>query len=626
MLKKIAFNNILRYILIFSLLFIISFDTFSQYNEKQELAFDYYRNKEYEKASSLFNELYKEQNNTLYLNYYIYCLLQLAKYEQAEEVVKNELKKKNNDIPLQILLGNIYKLWGKYNEMNKIYENILKKINSQDQVFTAANYFIQYQEYNLAEQVYLKGQKISKGSYPYYLELASLYQVQKLYDKMIDQYFLLLESNPSFIQSVQNRLQQTVYQDVELVKLFQSKLIDYIQKNPDKTIFTELLIWLYTQQGNFEKALTYSKALDKRNKEDGSRVYSLAQVARANKDYQTALKAYEYIISKGASSSWYFEAKDEYLLVLYNQVLNGTINDKTTIQELENQLIQHLKQPNNNKNMFSIIIATSRIQAFHLNKTEEAKSNLQTIIDKPTIFSNNQINEAKLLLGDILLYENNIWEATLYYTQVEKSSTNEPLTHEAKYKKALLAYYTGDFLWAQAQMDVLKASTSKLIANDAFALSQFISENEENDSSEKSLQYFAKADYYIFKNQDSIALIYLDSLLSFKSYSSLFDDALLRKADIYSKKNQYQLAIALYDSVASYYKYEITAPSALYKIANIYQYINKDKDKAMTYLNKLFTDYPGSFYADECRKRYRMLRGDLIENISSEEISVPYIP
>lgn len=599
------------------LLFSILNELYSQSSEKQELAFEYYRNKEFEKAAELFIELYQKQRNSYFLTYYIYSLKQLKKFDEAEKILKKEIRAKPHVPSLKIMLGGVYKEANKLDDMKKIYENVLKSLNANPtHILQAASAFISNHEYSMAEATYLKGQKILKGTYSFHLELASLYHAQKLYDKMMDEYIALLNENPSMIQTVQNRLQQTIYsnEDKNLLLLFQKKLIFQIQKNPDAQIFSELLIWLYIQQLQFGQALTYAISLDKRNKEDGSRIYTLAQTALSNKDYTNALKAYQYIIDKGPKGAWYREAKSEYLITLYEQITHESNVEKSKIIELEQLLEQYLANSGNNKSTFSITIALSKIKAYYLNKVDASIQMLQQLVSTKNIYSQNQINEAKILLGDLTLMMGDVWEATILYTQVEQSNANEPIAHEAKFKKAYLAYYVGDFLWAQAQMDVLKASTSKLIANDAFALSQFISQNIEADSSQKILKTFSNGDYYAFKHQDSLAMLCYDSILANKDAYSLYDDAFLRKGDLLVKLNKFEQAIPMYDTIIKRFNTEVTSPLAAYKLANIYQYSLKDKEKAKQYLEIIFTHYSGSFYADEARKRYRILRGDIIED------------
>jgi hypothetical protein len=77
----------------------------------------------------------------------------------------------------------------------------------------------------------------------------------------------------------------------------------------------------------------------------------------------------------------------------------------------------------------------------------------------------------KIELGDIYLLRNEVSEAILEFAQAAKMNETNEVGDKAKLKRATLAFYTGNFQWAQAQLDVLKTGTSKLIANDAFQLS-----------------------------------------------------------------------------------------------------------------------------------------------------------
>ena len=77
----------------------------------------------------------------------------------------------------------------------------------------------------------------------------------------------------------------------------------------------------------------------------------------------------------------------------------------------------------------------------------------------------------KLELGDVYVFEDLVWDASLIFSQIVLDFKDDPLGHEAKFRNARISYFTGDFAWAQTQLDALKASTSKLMSNDAINLS-----------------------------------------------------------------------------------------------------------------------------------------------------------
>ncbi len=422
------------------------------------------------------------------------------------------------------------------------------------------------------------------------------------------------------MQTVQNRLQSSVYADKEnnLIGILKIQLIKRIQKNPDRKIFSELLIWLYLQDKDYENAFIQCSALDKRLKEDGSRIIELASQAVINKDYDVALKAYQYVIDKGKYNAWYVDARSDYMNTLYNKIIEQPGVKKSDVEDLEKLLQTTLTELGRSKSTFSLIKAIAYIQAFYLNKADEASLDLEKTLAS-NILTPTQIAECKLLMGDILLFNNDIWGATIYYAQVEKANENEPIGHEAKFRKAKLAYYSGDFLWAQAQLDVLKASTSKLIANDAFTLSLLISENITADSTGEALQMYSRAEWQIFKHTDSLAILTLDSILRKYSSNEILDDSYFKLGELFLKKANYLTAVSYFDTVSTKFSISILSDDALFKSATINEKYLLDNKKAMEYYQKILTNHPGSILVNEARKRYRFLRGDKLQE---EEIPV----
>jgi len=257
----------------------------------------------------------------------------------------------------------------------------------------------------------------------------------------------------------------------------------------------------------------------------------------------------------------------------------------------------------------SLIRYLAHLHAFYLEKTPEAIGGLSNAIAMPNI-SKQQRAECKLELADILLFSGEPWEATLLYSQVEKDFKHDPIGHEAKFRNAKLTYYIGEFGWAKAQLDVLKAATSKLIANDAMALSLLISDNMDPDSTYKALSMFAKADLLMYRNKDDEALMVLDSVTLDYTYHPIADEVLFKKSEILLKNGRYDEADTLLSQVVEIFPYEILADNALFERAKLHDHYYNDPTMAMDLYQELLTSYPGSLFAVEARKRFRELRGD----------------
>ncbi len=196
---------------------------------------------------------------------------------------------------------------------------------------------------------------------------------------------------------------------------------------------------------------------------------------------------------------------------------------------------------------------------------------------------------------------------------MDKEFKEGVLGHEARFRNAKLSYFFGDFEWAQSQFDVLKASTSKLIANDALDLSVFIMDNMGLDSTTTALEMYAEADLMVFQNRFAEAFSELDELLTQFPEHSLDDDVLYLKAQIFKKQHEWEKAAVILQDIFDNYKEDIRADNALFELGELYETHLNDVEKAKMLYETLFIDFSGSTFAVEARKRYRRLRGDDIQ-------------
>ncbi len=598
-----------KYIIIF---FIILFPFTGISQSDNQLAFNYYNNKEFEKAVVLFDKLYQKNGSKVYFTYYIRCLTELNEYREAEKAIKRQIKRHPNDFSYHIEMGYLLKEQGDIKKAKEYYQAALDNLPAhKNTIVQTANTFTNKREYEWAERIYLKGEKILPNENFHY-SLANLYAIQRDYSKMVEEYLDLIENRESQLSNVQSRMQYYLSHDVndELNDILRIALLKRIQTHPRKTVFNEFLIWLYIQQKNFQGALIQEIALDKRLDSDGQRLLKLGRLAVSNNEYDVAIKAFEYVTNKGSKTPYFVNARYGMLNALYLQATSGATYSKQEIEELEKRYVSTLDKLGRNQKTIGILKDLAHLQAFYLDKTEEA---LKLVNDILTMRGLSPELKAETMLekADVLMLLGNVWEATLIYAQVEKANKQNPIGAEAKFKKAKLAYYTGNFQWATAQLDALKASTSKLIANDALELSMLIKNNTpQGDSLQKELKMFARADLLINQKKDSLALLTLDSLMTTYSSSSLVDEALFRKAQLMIKQHKYEKAIEYLERMLQSYSYDVLGDNALFTLAELYQEKLNNKEKAMELYKRLLLEYKGSIYTAESRKRFRRLRGD----------------
>ncbi len=584
---------------------------FAQQTEEQ-LGVQYYNNREFDKALVTFETLFDRNPSQFNYIYYINTLFELKDFDKAEKAIKKQLKSNPNDPRFQVDMGYLNIMDGDISKGRKIYENCLKDLKPDNiQVYNLANAFANRRETDFMIRTYLRGRELLKDPAAFSFELAYTYESLGSTEPMIDEYINLLSSNQQQMSMVQNRLQDWLSDDVDNSKTdsYRSILLKKSQQKPDEILYNELMLWHSIQQKDFPFALLQAKALDRRYGENGQRVFDLASLCVSNEDFDAAIDGYKYIIKKNANKELVMRSRIEQINTEFKQFTKSFSQDKTKLLGMKQEYTQLLNDLGKTPFTIPLILNLAHLQAFYLGETSEATELLLQAISIPNVPLQNQA-ECKLELADIYLFSDEQWEATLLYSQVEKTFKNEPLGHEAKFRNAKLSFYIGEFDWARAQLDILKAATSKLIANDALELSLMISDNIEEDSVTIPLSMFSKADLLEFRNRDTDALAVLDSILALYPMHSIIDNVLFKKAEINSKNGKFDEAAKYYSEITEKFPMDLLADDALYNQAGLYENQLNDKAKAMQLYEKILTQYPGSLYVVDARKRFRSLRND----------------
>ena len=617
-----------KYFKILFATFIIVFSTttiLAQKNTDNKLAAQYYANKEYDKAIIYYQKLFDKTKSPAYYVRLLNCFIELKEFKNGEKLIKRQIKKNSYQLEFYTDLGNLYKVSNQNSKSKMAYDKALKLLSpSNQQIIDLANGYLKYKETEYAVQTYQKGKRLLKGTYPFNFELAQVYNLQGNTEAMLNEYLDLLAYQESYIQSVQNALQTTLANDSgdDKKSLLKTLLIKRVQKKSDKKVFSEMLIWVYIQEKNFTGAFIQAKALDKRHRELGKRVVALANLSLTNKDYETAIKCYEYVIEKGDESYYYISSKMELVNVYNQKILNAKSYTQDDLLGLEKTYQSTILELGKTASTTSLLRGLAHLQAFYLHNTKNATELLNEIIAIPRLKPHDRA-KTKIELADVLLFTGEIWEASLLYSQVEKAFKYGELGEIAKFKNAKISFYTGDFAWAKTQLDVLKASTSKLIANDAMQLSITITDNIGIDTTEAPLLMFATADLLAFQNKNEEAMFMLDSLKLAYPNHTIADDILYKRYQINYKQKKFTDAAENLEAIVKDYSFDILADDAIYNLATLYDNQLDNKQKATEFYKKIMFDYQSSIYVVDARKRYRELDNDVrIINIDENNLMI----
>lgn len=598
----------MKRVILFIYFICISFFCAAQENVDEALAFQYYQQADYEKAAVLLEKLFNKTKNDSYFDLYFNSLIKIKKYKESEIIVKKLIKENPNKSQYAVALGRIYQQIGKTAEANKTFLDAINNTpNDENRFRQLANDFYRFEAYDMAVNVFLQGRKALADEHLFAFELVNIYRYKKNKVMLIQEYLNILSTTPQMLPQAQNAF-SSVFEDNTDYQLLQLALLKKIQKEPQLEVFTELLIWQFIQQQEYELALRQLIAQDKRTMGDGIKLYNVANTFISNKAYATAIKAYEYILTKGSTTEVYIPAKIALINAKYELVIAGKFEQQaiqTLTSEYEEVLTTYGKIP---QTLFALK-KLAYLQAYYLNDLEKAEKTLEDGVNikglPPT-----EIGQLKIELGDIYLLSKQPWEAILVYEQVAKQFEGQAIGSEARYRSAKLNFYVGDFGYAKSQADVLKSSTSTLIANDALNLSLLISDNLLSKNDSLALTLYATADMLQFMNKTNEALLKLDSIdISFPK-NSLADDILMAKAKIYSNINELDKSTFALKDLITNHPTSIWIDDALFMLADILENKLNDPEEAKKLYQQLVTDYPGSMFNAEARKRFRNIRGD----------------
>lgn len=621
------------------------FSSSSQAQNKEEwllIAKEYQLKGEKEKALDVFQTLAKSPENIPSIhNDYFNLLLDLGKFKEAEDYSERTIKRYGEEISYRLDLGMVYLKSGDAPKSDKYFRNIIKNYSLDVyRIKSISDYFTRHRMVEYAIVALQQARQTSTNSNLFTLELANLYRMQGMREQMVEEYLNYVIQTPGNLNYIKNLLQVLLTKPEELESL-ELILLSRVQQFPNKEVYSDLLIWVNLQQKNFYGAFVQARAYDRKFRKDYSKTLEIAQISLNNQDFENADRSFSYVIREFSNTDNYIPARLGRIQAKEAKIKSKFPVQPDSLREIINEYQSFAVSYPDNASSNEAVLSQALIHAYYMDEKDSAISKLNQLISGPRV-SNQLKARAKLDLGDIYLLKEEPWEATLLYSQVEKTQKDAPLGYDAKLKNARLSYFKGEFQLAMEHLDVLKAATSREISNDAMELSIRIFENITYDSAGTDLKEYASIELLLIQNKVDEALNKLEQFKEVKTVwmdrkqaaalrlepiqvsgdsvqvqqSRVFDndriitDVLWLEANLRLKRAEYQASISLLQQILDKYSADVLADDSYFLQGEIYDQHLSDKDKAMEIYRDFLDRYAGSVYAAEARKRYRMLRGD----------------
>ncbi len=584
----------------------------AQKDSRIDLANEYYFTGQSEKALDLYKDLSKSNHIIPHIHAnYVALLLSELNYDEAEKYLNRVIKYFPTDPKYQVDLLHIYHLSENNRAKDKMQTELLaNNQNNQYRLNVIAQHLVNKEMLPEATLFLKRARRINGNPRSFALDLAAIYRMQDDKESMAEEYLNYAMINPNNTNYIKN-IFQVLFTEAEDLDFLERSLIKKVQQYPDEKVYADLLIWVELQRKNFYGAFIQARALDKRFGRPGDESMTIANIAMDNKAWADAIEIYDYVIDEYGRAYHYANARQMRIQCKEQLVKEQYPVQQSQIRSLTNEYQQLYNELGPTKNSLEALRNKAMLHAFYLSEKDSAIKILESIIQTPRI-DPTLIHKSKMSLGDIHLLNGNPWEASLLYSQVEKSNKYSVVGYNAKLKNAKLHYYNGNFALAESALGVLKRATTKEISNDAMDLGLLINNNTILDTTDRTMKAFASIELLIYQNQVDSAVMALESLITENPNHSLIDESYWLLADIKLKSGLFSESIDYLNIIIAEYPEDIWGDDAFFRKAEIHEKQLNDKETAQELYREFISEYPGSLYTAEARKRFRLLRGDSI--------------
>lgn len=594
----------MRYFIYINFFFLLNFSLFAQ---TEQLAQNYLDQGEYEKALKVYQQLAKNHpgNHTFFYGM-VNAHQQLENFEAAESLLNQKLSEDGLNPNIYIELGHNAALQRKTAVAEGYYRKAMTALEERPNfIYSVARGFEKYSLLDYAAEAYRTGMKYNPDI-KFELPLARIYGEQGKLEEMFTAYLDLIDKEPELGPQLIRDFDRYILEDpsnpanIALRKV----ILQRLQQNPT-LFYNEMLAWLFVQQKEFSKAFAQEKAIYRRNNKDLQRIIQLTVMAKAEEELEMAKEMVAFIIAETTSENILLQANQ---LLLEMKVATATASG---YEQIEKDFQQLFTRFGTGSETLGLQIDFANFRAFKMGKVAEATEMLKELQK----VAGNNFEEAgvKMALADILVLDQKFNQALIFYSQIQNLLKNNEIAQTARFKVAKTSYYKGDFEWAKTQLDVLKKSSTQLIANDAMELSLLIRDNSRDDSTHTALKLYARADLLAFQNQNKEAIEVLDRILVEHKGEKIEDEAWLKQAALYEAEGDWSKAEANYLKILQFYPKDILADNATFNLAELYRDHTNEPEKAREFYEQIIFNFPDSIYFVDARRKYRVLRGDSIE-------------
>jgi outer membrane protein assembly factor BamD (BamD/ComL family) len=457
--------------------------------------------------------------------------------------------------------------------------------------------------------MYIDGRTMSKSEVLFADELGTLYAALQQYTSAIQEYLRLVKKNPDQLSFVQSRLSAIILKP-EALQAASEIVKAEVKISSDNIALQRLYVWLLMEERRYDSALEQYRMIDRLANANGSELFNFAQQLNQEHASATAAEAFKEIIDRFNKSRLLPYARFGYaraLEELSDEADSLAPESQPTYRDAI-QIYESIATTQDHPDL--VVQSLFRIGVIKFEKLfdlDGALSAFNKIKEFPN--SMNILYDAAIKNGEVQIARNDLVGARKEFERTAEL----PLViyqDQAVFKLAELNYFEAQF---DTSLSLLKRFNTNLntdLTNDALQLQYFIQENK--TSFLPALIEFAKADLQMRQRKYPESLSHFRDIVKQYPTTLLIDDAMMKIGELHLKLKQTNEAIAAFRFIADSIQLSILKDRSQFRIAEISENILHNKAQAIIAYEILLEQFPNSLYAEQARKKIRLLRGDAL--------------
>tara|TARA_R100001143_G_C3361367_1_gene137122 strand:+ start:60679 stop:62589 length:1911 start_codon:yes stop_codon:yes gene_type:complete len=475
----------------------------------------------YEEALPILEVLYENNpGSLLFFDQYIDCLVNLTRYEKAEQIVRNQIQEGRYISQASIKLAEILHISGKSDEAMEIWIAAVKEDQDNIQTYYAiGNSMLRRQEFDAAIELYKQGQSRFNNSGLFTNELADTYMQAGRFEEAVNEYYRLIIDSPDQMGIVQQRFfmmrDPNVY-EIAALELEDLLLEMHFTESSYSSLY-QLLAWLLLETDQYQRAFQFARYYENQTSFTIYSLFSLASQFLSAKEFELAVQAYEYYLNDSVLSIR--SRSGEELSATYIQwaqyLQQNNIGSFNRYRELNQKAYNLSLEVIENDSLYS---RADRIYT--------------QIIDLNIDFFKD-LNEAQKWYAKMLKQKDRMDEAYLYYvegrlaifqkefttarhslTRADQHSGNSNLSERSRYYLSLSDFFAKDYEFAEIQLQSLERRSSSFYANDAIKLRMWIKNGLRADTTRSLINSISESMHQLDSGNYNSALDLLEPVLS----------------------------------------------------------------------------------------------------------------